>query len=104
LRVCPDARSPSPAKLASAATGRAERRTLKVTAVARGLAFPPQAGREEEAVRRELLRHHVADRLPGQPAQLAASLRGHWAIEDWLHWVRDMDFEEDRPPRTIMNC
>jgi hypothetical protein len=57
---------------------------------------PPQAGREEEAVRRDLLRHHVADRLPGQPAQLAASVRGHWAIEDRLHRVRDMDFEEDR--------
>ena len=30
------------------------------------------------------------------PAPLAAILRGHWAIEDRLHWVRDMDFEEGR--------
>jgi predicted transposase YbfD/YdcC len=30
------------------------------------------------------------------PAQLAAILRGHWAIEDRLHGVRDMDIEEDR--------
>ena len=30
------------------------------------------------------------------PAQLAAIIRGHWAIEDRLHWVRDIDFDEDR--------
>ena len=28
--------------------------------------------------------------------QLAAIARGHWGIEDRLHWVRDMDFDEDR--------
>jgi hypothetical protein len=26
----------------------------------------------------------------------AAIIRGHWGIEDRLHWVRDMDFDEDR--------
>jgi predicted transposase YbfD/YdcC len=30
------------------------------------------------------------------PAQLAAIIRGHWGIEDRLHWVRDTDFDEDR--------
>ena len=30
------------------------------------------------------------------PAQLAAIIRGHWGIEDRLHWVRDMNFDEDR--------
>jgi len=29
-------------------------------------------------------------------AQLAAIIRGRWGIEDRLHWVRDMDFDEDR--------
>jgi predicted transposase YbfD/YdcC len=29
-------------------------------------------------------------------AQLAAIIRGHWGIEDRLHWVRDIDFDEDR--------
>jgi hypothetical protein len=29
-------------------------------------------------------------------AQLAAILCGHWGIDDRLHWVRDMDFDEDR--------
>ena len=30
------------------------------------------------------------------PAGLAAIIRGHWMIEDRLHWVRDLDFDEDR--------
>jgi predicted transposase YbfD/YdcC len=29
-------------------------------------------------------------------AQLAAIIRGRWGIEERLHWVRDMDFGEDR--------
>ena len=29
------------------------------------------------------------------PARLAAILRGHWLIENTLHWVRDMTFGED---------
>jgi predicted transposase YbfD/YdcC len=29
-------------------------------------------------------------------AQLAAIIRGHWGIEDRLHWARDNDFDEDR--------
>ena len=47
-------------------------------------------------VRRDRLRDHLADRDPGQPAELAAIIRGHWFIEDRLHWVRDMDYDEDR--------
>ena len=30
------------------------------------------------------------------PAKLAAIIRGHRAIEDRLHRVRDMDWDEDR--------
>jgi hypothetical protein len=29
------------------------------------------------------------------PAQLAAPVRGHWAIEA-MHWVRDVTFREDK--------
>ena len=29
------------------------------------------------------------------PAQLADFLRGHWSIEDSLHWVRDVTLGED---------
>ena len=45
---------------------------MKVTTVAAGLASP-----------------HAAQASP------AAIIRGHWMIQDRLHWVRDMDFDED---------
>jgi Transposase DDE domain len=30
------------------------------------------------------------------PALLLALVRGHWEIENRLHWVRDVTFDEDR--------
>lgn len=30
------------------------------------------------------------------PARVLELNRGHWAIENRLHWVRDMTFDEDR--------
>ncbi len=86
--------------------GRYEHRVIKVTAVAAGLAFP-HAAQAIQIVRRR--------KLPGKkkwspetlyaiislaatqasPAGLAAIIRGHWVIEDRLHWVRDMDYDED---------
>jgi hypothetical protein len=29
-------------------------------------------------------------------ARLAGWLRGHWGIENRTHWIRDVDFDEDR--------
>ena len=29
------------------------------------------------------------------PTQIASWLRGHWAIENRLHWVRDVTYAED---------
>jgi predicted transposase YbfD/YdcC len=85
--------------------GRTERRTLKVTAVARGLAFP-RAAQAIRIVRRRKLKgkwsvqtcYAVTSLTVTQatPGQLAAIIRGHWGIEDRLHWVRDLDFDEDR--------
>jgi hypothetical protein len=30
------------------------------------------------------------------PARLAQLARGHWGIENRLHWVRDVTYDEDR--------
>ena len=37
-----------------------------------------------------------ADHRQAPPATLAAWVRGHWGIENRLHWVRDVSFDEDR--------
>jgi predicted transposase YbfD/YdcC len=85
--------------------GRTERRTLKVTAVAHGLAFPHAAQAIQIVRRRTLKGKRSAETCyavtslnvtQASHAQLAAIIRGHWGIEDRLHWVRDLDFDEDR--------
>jgi predicted transposase YbfD/YdcC len=85
--------------------GRIERRTLKITSVAKGLAFP-HAAQAIKVVRRRKVNgkwscetcYAVTSLTVTQAshAQLAAIIRGHWGIEDRLHWVRDTDFDEDR--------
>jgi predicted transposase YbfD/YdcC len=87
--------------------GRDERRILKVTAVTAGLAFPHAAQAIQIVRRRRLSGKKKWSRetvyaitsltaTQASPAELAAIIRGHWAIEDRLHWVRDMDYDEDR--------
>jgi predicted transposase YbfD/YdcC len=87
--------------------GRAERRTLKITAVAAGLAFPHAAQALQIIRRRKLPGKKKWSRetvyavtsltaTQASSAELAAIIRGHWLIEDRLHWVRDLDYDEDR--------
>jgi predicted transposase YbfD/YdcC len=90
--------------------GRAERRTLKVTAVAAGLVFPHAAQALRIIRRRRPLTGKNTKKwstetvyavtsltaIQAQPAKLAAMVRGHWGIEDRLHWVRDVVYDEDR--------
>lgn len=85
--------------------GRRERRTLKVTAVARGLAFPHAAQAIQITRRRKVKGKWSRETCyavtsltitQASPSQLAAIIRGHWGIEDRLHWIRDLDFDEDR--------
>ena len=37
-----------------------------------------------------------ADHCQAPPATLAAWVQGHWGIENRLHWVRDVTYDEDR--------
>ena len=90
--------------------GRVERRTLKVTAVATGLGFPHAAQAIQIIRRRRPLNTKKAKKwstetvyavtslaaTQASPAELADILRGHWTIEDRLHWVRDATNDEDR--------
>ncbi len=87
--------------------GRRETRTLQLTGVATGIGFP----HAKLAARITRTRTHVStgetstetvyavtnlgwdDVTPGQLADL---IRGHWAIENRVHHVRDTTFDEDR--------
>jgi predicted transposase YbfD/YdcC len=88
--------------------GRAERRTLKLTAVAAGIAFPHAAQAIQVTRRRRPLSGGTGQRWSTQtsyavtslaasqatPAQVAGWIRGHWSIEA-LHHVRDVTYRED---------
>jgi predicted transposase YbfD/YdcC len=91
--------------------GRAERRTLKVTAVAAGLGFPHAAQAIQIVRRRRPLNAKTGTRrwstetvyaitsltaTQTSPVELADALRDHWSIEDRLHWIRDVVYDEDR--------
>jgi predicted transposase YbfD/YdcC len=88
--------------------GRREIRTLKILTVSTGIGFPHAAQALQIRRRRHRLdqpkrfttetvyaitnlRVHEA-----RPAQLAAWIRRHWHIENRLHWVRDVTYDEDR--------
>ena len=38
---------------------------------------------------------YVISSLPADPVRLAELVRGHWGIENQLHWVLDVAFRED---------
>ena len=42
--------------------------------------------------------YYITSLTPDQtrPDRLAALIRGHWEIENRLHWVRDVTYDEDR--------
>jgi predicted transposase YbfD/YdcC len=87
--------------------GRDEQRILKVVTVSVGIVFPHavQAIQIVRRTRRPGSRrwkcetvYAVTDLGPehANPAQLAGWIRGHWCVENRLHWVRDVTFDEDR--------
>ena len=86
--------------------GRTEKRVVKVVTVAAGLGFPYaaqaiQVTRRARALSRRKWRtetSYAITSLPAhqaRPGQIAAWLRGHWKIENQLHWVRDVTYGED---------
>ena len=86
--------------------GRAEKRTVKVVTVKAGIVFPhaAQAIQVTRRTRRYGSRKwktetsYAITSLPAakaRPDQLAEWIRGHWKIENQLHWVRDVTYGED---------
>jgi predicted transposase YbfD/YdcC len=87
------------------AHGRVELRTLKAVTVG-GFAFPHAAQvvqltrktRDLQTRRWRAVTVYAVTSLPfaqASPTRLADLIRGHWAIENGLHYVRDVTFAED---------
>lgn len=50
---------------------------------------------QEAGVEKSEVRYYISSMQP-QAKKLAGAIRGHWGIENGLHWVLDMYFAEDR--------
>nr|WP_255646219.1 ISAs1 family transposase [Actinoplanes polyasparticus] len=87
---------------------RREFRTLKILTLSTGIAFPHAAQALQIRRRRRRLdepqrfttgtAYAITDLRVHQakPHQLAAWIRSHWSIENAVHWVRDVTYDEDR--------
>ena len=89
------------------AHGRIETRTLKVLTTVRGIGFPHarqviQITRDRVAVATGERSREVVYAIcsvafeHAHPRVIATWLREHWSIENAVHWVRDITFDEDR--------
>jgi len=93
--------------------GRRARRTIKVLTAPDWIPFTGAA--QVAQIRRTVTRHGrksvevvyvitSANHLTAPPATLAAWIQGHWGIENRLHWVRDVTFDEDRSQARTGNA
>ena len=83
--------------------GRRSRRTIKAALAPAWIGF---AGAAQVAqVRRTVTKkgkktvevvYLITSDRDASPATLAAWIRGHWEIENKLHWVRDVTYQEDK--------
>ncbi len=89
------------------AHGRIETHTLKVLTTVRGIGFPHarqviQITRDRVAVATGERSREVVYAIcsvafeHAHPRVIATWLREHWSIENAVHWVRDITFDEDR--------
>lgn len=89
----------------STSHGRRVRRTIKVITAPAWVDLPGAV--QVVQVRRTRIirgRRHAAvvyvicslSMIQAPPATIAAWIQGHWCIENRLHWVRDVGFDEDR--------
>lgn len=92
--------------------GRAVTRTVKAIAVPAWVHWPGAAQilqvRRTRTVkgRRQVEVVYGISSVPieqAQPRVLASWIQGHWAIENALHWVRDVTFDEDRHQLRVGN-
>ena len=83
--------------------GRRARRTIKVALVPPWIEFDGAA--QVAQLRRTVTRNGkktvevvylITSDRNADPATLAAWVRGHWEIENRLHWVRDVTYQEDK--------
>ena len=87
----------------SAGHGRRARRTVKVTLVPTWVEFDGAA--QVAQLRRTVTKkgkktvevvYLITSDRDADPATLAAWVRSHWHIENKLHWVRDVTYQEDK--------
>jgi len=85
--------------------GRVEQRTVRVCPAPEDIDFP-HAAQVVRIIRRRKPRgaptwesketvYAVTSRKNAGPAAIATAIRGHWEIENKLHWVRDTAYRED---------
>lgn len=94
---------------ADRAHGRVEQRIVKVVRVQTGIVFPHahqaiqiiHKTRRLDSTKWTTEITYAVTSLAAEQAtavHLANWIRGHWAIENCLHWVRDVTYDEDRSP------
>jgi predicted transposase YbfD/YdcC len=73
-----------------------------------GLGFVVQVHRERTILATNKTSHETAYYIgsgsPNDVADIARAVRGHWSIENELHWVLDMAFREDEARHRAQNA
>jgi predicted transposase YbfD/YdcC len=102
LKMLPWARIPSVSSV-SKDHGRHARRTIKAALAPAWIGFEGAA--QVAQLRRTVVRkgkktvevvYLITSDRSASPETLAAWVRGHWHIENKLHWVRDVTYQEDK--------